>query len=171
MAVWRSNGSGVDFLSYHLDDTGHVMLLEPGTTRRGRSAGSSAYPVLEGLNDVELKPGVTCASPRLLSALRLLSAYGRSSMAGVATIETVDLGTGSALEVWTGQGSRIRFGLQDPEEQLRRWRLVHDYGRQLGRVIGTLDLSVNQNAPLAWQNTNAVSATPPPPTRNRKRNV
>jgi len=76
--------------------------------------------------------------------------------------------------VITDQGSKIVFGTEQYETQLRRWRLVYDYGRKMGKMVMTLDLSVANNVPATWTD---ISNMPPGQIHNkplkttRKRNV
>jgi hypothetical protein len=118
--------------------------------------------------------GRATESPRTLSALRLLVEFDHSPMAGLVDLETVSVSSGDQLVVATGQGSQITFRPERLEEQLRRWRAVHDLGRLAGRAVLSLDLSVSNNVPALWLEATAVPATVPksnPAPRTRKKNV
>jgi len=67
------------------------------------------------------------------------------------------------LQVITGQGSQITFGLDRLEEQLRHWRLVDDHAKKIGKAVRTLDLSVTNNAPVTWLEAGALPPPPPKP--------
>jgi hypothetical protein len=54
------------------------------------------------------------------------------------------------LVVFTAQGGKITFGLEDMDKQLRRWRAVHDAGQQRGKAIASLDLAVNSSIPVCF---------------------
>jgi cell division septal protein FtsQ len=168
-------GGGVKLISYYLDDTGHVitpMDNEPPLITTGPT--NAIMPSLSGLNAAELRPGHAISATKVNAALRLITEFENSPMAGLADLLTVDLSGTDVLQVTTGQDSQVTFAMDRLDEQLRRWRVVHDFGRKLGRVIRTLDLSVTNNSPVLWAEASAVSpANPKPakPSRNRKKNV
>jgi hypothetical protein len=135
---------------------------------------NAIMPSLSGLNAAELRPGHAISATKVNAALRLITEFENSPMAGLADLLTVDLSGTDVLQVTTGQDSQVTFAMDRLDEQLRRWRVVHDFGRKLGRVIRTLDLSVTNNSPVLWAEASAVSpANPKPakPSRNRKKNV
>lgn len=166
----------VGFVVYFLDETGYVLNAgDLNTTTAGLSGRAwSDLPLLAGLGAGELIAGRTTESARTLSALRLLTEFDHSPMAGLVDLETVNLSSGDLLVVTTGQGGQIIFRAERLDEQMRRWRAVHDLGRQMGRAILSLDLSVSNNVPALWLEATSVPATPPkvnPAPRTRKKNV
>jgi hypothetical protein len=86
---------------------------------------------------------------------------------------TVDISRPGGLDVMTSQGSRITFALRDFDPmfhlQVRNWLAVQQHSVREGRVIGTLDLSVTNNAPLRWLESTEVEpqSIPVQPTRRR----
>jgi len=166
---------GVEFVRYHLDQSGYVILfkdLAPFLTPVART--NDNLPVLIGINGAQLTPGRAVNSQTVKSALRLITEFDNSPMAGLADLETIDVSNAALLQVTTEQGSQVIFGLGRLEEQLRRWRLVHDFGRRNGRAILTLDLSITNNSPALWLEASAVPSNPPnvkQPSRNRKKHV
>ena len=119
---------------------------------------ADALPVLSGFSAAELNPGRAIASPKVAAALRLIAEFEASPMAGLVDLKSVDVSGTEVLQVITGQGSRITFGLDRLEEQLRHWRLVYDHGKKIGKAIRTLDLSVTNNAPVLWLDASAAPA-------------
>lgn len=170
-----SPASRIGLVTYYLDDTGFVLKSMDVKLAPGAAAdGSVDLPTLNGFSGVELIAGRFTTAPRLLAALRLISGFDNSAMAGLVDLEGIDVSAGDQLVATTGQGSQITFGFDRIDEQLRRWRAVHDLGRSNGRAILSLDLSVSNNAPTLWLDASAVPATTPkvkPTPRNRKKNV
>jgi cell division septal protein FtsQ len=150
-------GGGVELASYYLDAEGAVMDLQPTAFESlRRIVAGRQLPRLVGVNGKVIVSGRKVESPGVQSALRLIEAFRASQMYARVKIRTVDLSLGDSLEVTTDRGSRVRFGLDQIEEQMSRWRLAHQYALQHGREIGTLDLSVQNNAPLRWLPTPAI---------------
>ena len=148
---------GVAMVSYYLDEGGHVIQPLPALADSA-ARNADALPVLSGVNAAELRPGSAISSMKVMAALRLIAAFESSPMSGLVEMKSVDVAGTEVLQITTGQGGRITFALDRLEEQLRRWRAVHDYGQRNGRIIHTLDLSVANNSPVLWL---AASAVPP----------
>jgi hypothetical protein len=129
-------------------------------------------PLLTGISQGDLISGRPIESGNVRAALRFVMAFARSPMAGTVDLQSIDVGNPSYLLVRTGQGNEVTFSMQNFDQQLRRWRVVHDYGRSVGRSIATLDLSVANNVPARWQETAGLEPEKPvKPIRPRKRNV
>jgi hypothetical protein len=166
---------GVEFVRYHFDASGYVMLVKEHAP--GLAPGAQAedtLPVLSGINGTDLTPGRAANSPTVQAALRLITEFDDSPMAGLVDVERIEVSNPGWLQVTTGQRSQVTFSLDRLDQQLRRWRLVHDYGRRIGRAILTLDLSVTNNSPVLWLDASAVPATQMkarPPSRNKKKHV
>lgn len=169
-------GGGVQLVTFYLDETGHVITpLENAASKPpGAPQFDDTLPLLLGVNPAELSSGQAVSTPKINSALQLIAGFETSPMSGLVNLRTVDLSGAEILQVTTGQGSRITFGIHRLEEQFRRWRLVHDYGQKSGRVIRTLDLSVTNNSPVLWAEASTVppvNPKPAKPIRNRKKHV
>ena len=133
-------------------------------------------PVISGLNVVKLHLGQPVPAPefsRAQAALQLISAFDHSPMAGLVDLRRVDISSPGVLIVTTGQGSEITFGLQNFDQQLRRWRQIYDLGMNRQRAIASADLAVANNVPVRWMLASAAPVvTPKPkPARNRRNNV
>ncbi|MBU6399807.1 MAG: FtsQ-type POTRA domain-containing protein, partial [Verrucomicrobia bacterium] len=161
-------------VSYYLDADGYVMQLDESDPALKQIPGLDQLPRLEGVNAVSVPPGRVVESGQILAALGLIRQFEQSPMLGRADLVRIDLATPGLLHVMTGQGGDIYFATERLDWQLRRWRLVYDYGCQQGRAIKSLDLSVTNNLPVAWVEAGMV---PPPrspvrkPTHNRKSHV
>ncbi|HKS35975.1 MAG TPA: FtsQ-type POTRA domain-containing protein [Verrucomicrobiae bacterium] len=173
--VPRLTSGGFEFVRYHLDESGHVIFFKDlAPLNPPRASTNDNLPFLTGVNAAELTPGRAVGSPNLKAALRLITAFDHSPMAGIVDLQSVDVSGPEMIQVVTGQGSQVTFGLDYPEEQLRRWRAVHDFARKNGRAILMLDLSVTNNSPALWLDARAVSPPTPKsqqPLRNRKKHV
>lgn len=166
-------GGRIGLISYYLDQGGHIIQPAPA---RGDTAGQNpdGLPILSGVSAAELNPGRAVSSPKIGAALRLISEFESSPMAGLVDLKTVDVSGTEVLQVTTGQGSQITFALDRLEDQLRCWRLVHDHGKKSGKVIRTLDLSVTNNAPVLWLDAATLPPAAPKAQKsafNRKKHV
>jgi len=176
VAVLQTNAQGnLENRIFNLDSGGVVMLpLNPRERIQPIDQPTSDLPRLVGLKQVELQPARPVGSLAARAALLLASEFSHSPMAGLVDLQQIDIRAGDVLVVTTGQGSEITFGLENLNQQLARWRVVHDEGRlQQKGPLASLDLSVANNAPAKWMDPKVV----PPPvkpsktTRPRKRNV
>src|SRR3989454_3577802 len=151
---------GVAMVSYYLDQGGHVIQPLPALAD-ATAHDADSLPVLSGVNATELRPGSAVGSPKIIAALRLIAAFKHSPMSGLVELKSVDVVETEVLQVTTGQGGQITFALDRLDEQLRRWRAVHDYCQKNGRTIRTLDLSVANNSPVLWLGAGAVPPSLP----------
>jgi len=119
-------------------------------------------PVIRGGNLAQqLQPGHRVTLPEARAALQLISAFGRSPMAGLVDLRSIDVSAPGVVVVTTGQGGEITFGLQNVEQQLRRWREIYDLGRRNNRAIASADLAVANNVPVRWMEMNAAPVVAP----------
>ena len=172
----RANGRGdLEVAVFHFDPEGFVMSpLDPRqlTTPIGQT--EEPLPVLMGLGLHELQPGRRLESPPVQAALRLITEFAHSPMAGLVDLKRIDVGSPEVLVVTTRQGGEVTFGLQDLDRQLRRWREIHDQGQRQNKSLATLDLAVMNNIPLRWLQVGVGPINTPkaPKTlRNKKKNV
>jgi len=172
-----TSGGGFEFVRYHLDESGQVIFFKDLAPLNPPPVSTNDnLPFLTGVNAAELTPGRAVSSPNLKAALRMIAAFDHSPMAGVVDLQSVDVSGPEMLQIVTGQGNQVTFGLDHPEEQLRRWRAVHDFARRNGRAILMLDLSVTNNSPALWLDARAVAPPAPKPQQpsrnsNRKKHV
>ncbi len=164
---------GLEF-NYLLDENGHVLLPLP----RDKAAADvveaeAALPLLVGAQSVPFAVNVAVADPQILGALHCLAAFEGSVMAGLTEVVSVDVGRPGELEVLTSLGGRVNFGLRDSdprfEQQLRAWTAVHQDAASRGRLIGTLDLSVTNNAPLRWLDSAVVPTDAAHPAKPKRK--
>jgi len=112
--------------------------------------------------------------PPVQAALRLIAAFEGSPMAGEVDLRYVDVSAPEVLIAVTDQRSEITFAPENLDQQLARWRRVHEECQRLNKGIATLDLAVADSTALRLQE--AVPAPPPAPrnarpTRTRRRDV
>lgn len=150
----RAEGDGVELATCYLDETGFVM-MEVGGRRRGYQLfpPDEALPLLVGLPLRELAPGRASEAPALQTALRFLQAFRQSPLVRQVEVEQIELAGPATLLVTTSEGSVITLSGQRFEQPLARWHAVLDHSRRTGRSIATLDLSVTNNLPLRWAET------------------
>ncbi len=177
VAVLRTNGPGeFEHVIFLLDGKGVVMQpLTPHDKVRPIGQLDHGLPRLLGLMRLDLQPGRRVELPGVQAALRLAQEFAYSPMAGLVDLKQIEVSSPDVLVVTTEQGSEVTFGLYDIDQQLRRWRQVHDEGlRQRKGHLATLDLSVANNAPARWLDPKIVPAPAKPvkTTRTRRqRNV
>ncbi len=167
-------GGGFEKVAYHLDETGRVMQpLDRRLTTEPDGQANDWLPLITGVNGAELMSGRGLETPQALAALRLVAAFDHSPMMGLADIQRVDVSAPEVLQVRTGQGAEVVFGVADLDRQLRRWRLVHDLGLRNGRVLSALDLSISNNLPARWAEARPVppASIKPKTSRYKKKNV
>ncbi len=174
--VPRTNPQGGIYVSvFQLDPKGYVLVpLDPRQRTTPITQTDAPLPVLTGVGLHELQPGHRLESPQVQAALRLITEFGQSPMAGLVDLQRIDVGAPEVLVVRTGQGSEITFGWQDLPRQLRRWREIHALGQQMNKVIASLDLAVTNNIPARWLEAGLApepSSEPRQPSRPRKKNV
>src|ERR1035441_8082976 len=122
---------------------------------------AGGLPVIKGMNLAQLQPGHRVTLPEARAALQLISAFGRSPMAGLVDLRNVDVSAPGVVVVTTGQGGEITFGLQNLEQQLRRWREIYDLGQRMNKVVVSLNLAVSNNVPVRWMETVADPKSSP----------
>mgnify|MGYP000892638625 FL=1 len=171
----RVNNDGVlERVVHYIDAQGYIFPpLE--SQHRGIPAPRDPHmPVLVGITPLDLRPGRRAESPQVHAALRLIEVFERSAMANLAELKEIDVATPNLLQVSTGQNSAVTFGLNDFEGQLRRWRAIYDFGHQHGKYVAWLDLSVANNVPARWLETETAPPSPPKtgkPSRTKKKHV
>ncbi len=158
----RVRGSGLEAVTYYLDETGFVM-FPLGRERRGGPPFLPAdeLPVLTGIALGEVPPGRVVEAPRIHAALRFVQAFEQSPMAGWVEVQRLDVSAPETLAVTTGQGSEVTFAAHRVEDQLRRWQVIHEHARKQGKLIATLDLSLTNNIPARWSEAGDTSAVGP----------
>lgn len=159
-------GGGVEVAVYHLDADGYVM-LPIAARQRSVPAGHSneALPVLAGINPAELHVGRRLSNPQVLAALRLITAFEESPMAGLVGLRRVETSSPEILVATTEQASEVVFGLNNLNQQMRRWHAIFELGQQSSNVIANLNLAVTNNIPLRWQEANAIPPVAPKPAK------
>jgi hypothetical protein len=135
---------------------------------------SEQLPVINVLNMYQLQPGNRVESSQVRAALRLLGAFDHSPMAGLVDLRRIDITSPGVIVVTTGQGSKITLGLENVEQQLRRWRGIYDLGQSKNKIIASADLAVANNVPVLWMEPGTAPGTPPKavnPAPTRRKNV
>ena len=174
--VPRMDSGAIAVSVFQLDAGGVVMLpLDPRLSVVPLTQMSSPLPVIAGLNAFQLQPGRRVELPVVQAALRLITAFDKSPMAGLVDLRRVDVSQPGVLVATTGQGTEITFGLNNLESQLQRWREIYDYGKRMNKGdIATADLAVANNVPVHWTTASAAPAVTPKtvkPLKNRRKNV
>jgi cell division septal protein FtsQ len=166
---------GITVTVFQLDAEGWVMQpLDPRLCVIPLAQVSDRLPVISGLNVYQLQPGHRVESPQVQAALELVSAFGHSPMAGLVGLRRIDVSAPGVFVVATDQGGEITFGLEHLEQQLRRWREIHDLGQRMNKTVSALNLAVSNNVPVRWMEAGAAPYSAPRtvnPAPNRRKNV
>ena len=155
--VWQRGGDGpggYDCVRLQVDESGHVM---PPIAGRSvvipEQQAEWSLPVIAGIELKTLRslaPGRAAELPKLQSALNLIRAYHRSSLAGEIDLRVVDLSQPRILRVTTGDGGQIDLATSRLSQQFSRWARIRAHGEKYGFAIETMDLSVTNNVPVRW---------------------
>jgi cell division septal protein FtsQ len=160
---------------FQLDVDGYVMQpLDPRLCVIPLAQVNNQLPVISGLNVYQLQSGHRLESPQVQGALELIGAFGRSPMAGLVDLRRLDVSQPGVVVATTGQGGEVTFGLNNLEQQLRRWREIYDLGQRLNKAVATLNLAVTNNVPVRWTEAVTVPSASPRtvnPATNRRKNV
>jgi len=157
---------GADVVVYHLDPDGWVI-LPLGARQRSVPASllQEALPVVAGISTGELRIGHRITAPQVQAALRLITAFEESPMAGLVDLRRVDVSAPEVLVVRTEQASEITFSLDHLARQMRRWHAIFELGQQTSNVIASLNLAVTNNIPLRWQEASGGSPAASKPAK------
>ena len=173
--AWADATGGITVHIFQLDADGVVMQpLDPRLCVVPLAQMNSQLPVIVGLNSFQLQPGRRMELPQVQAALRLVSAFEHSPMAGLVDLRRVDVSAPGVVVATTGQGSEITFGLENLDRQLSRWRQIYNLGLSQSRTIASADLAVANNVPVRWMLASAVPVAPVKainPPKNRRKNV
>ena len=155
--VWQRGGDapgGYDCVRLQVDESAHVM---PPIAGRSvvipEQQAEWSLPVIAGIELKTLRslaPGRAAELPKLQSALNLIRAYHRSSLAGEIDLRVVDLSQPRILRVTTGDGGQIDLATSRLSQQFSRWARIRAHGEKYGFAIETMDLSVTNNVPVRW---------------------
>jgi cell division protein FtsQ len=166
---------GIAVAVFQLDADGYVMLpLDPRLCVVPLAQVSDQLPVIAGLNVYQLQPGHRVESPQVQAALELIGAFDHSPMAGLVDLRRINVSLPGVVVVTTGQGGEITFGLNNLEQQLRRWREIYDLGQRMNKAVASLNLAVSNNVPVRWMEAVAVPSASPKtvnPAHTRRKNV
>ena len=166
---------GIVVSVYQLDADGVVIQpLDPRLSVVPLARVNPSLPVIVGLNVLQLQPGRRVELPEVRAALQLISAFDQSPMAGLVDLRRVDVTAPGVVIATTGQGSEITFGLDNLDQQLRRWRGIYDLGQSKKATIASADLAVANNVPVRWMTASVVTDVLPKsvkPGKTRRKNV
>ena len=166
---------GISVSVYQLDADGVVIQpLDPRVCTVPLAEVNPQLPVIAGVNYFQLQAGHRIELPQVQAALRLVDAFRRSPMAGRVDLQRVDVSQPRVIVATTGQGGEVTFGLDNVEQQLRRWQQIYNYGVQQQKAIAAADLAVANNVPVRWMTASAVPVTTPKmvkPLKTRRKNV
>jgi cell division septal protein FtsQ len=159
-----STTGGITVSVFQLDADGYVMQpIDPRLCEISLSQVSEQLPVIAGPNIYELQPGHRVESLQVRAALQLVTAFSHSPMAGFVNLRRIDVSLPGVVVATTGQGGMITFGLDNLDQQLRRWREIYDLGQRMNKTVMTLDLAVSNNVPVRWMEAGTLPVTAPKP--------
>ncbi len=176
--VPRADGAnGIAVAVFQFDADGIVMQpLDRRLCTMPLTQVKAELPVISGMNAFQMQPGRRVEQPQVQAALKLIAAFASSPMAGLVDLRRVDVSAPGVIVATTGQGSQITFGLDNVEQQLRRWHDIYAYGKQFNKGdIASADLAVANNIPVRWTLASSAPVIVTPkavkPLKNRRKNV
>ena len=107
-------------------------------------------PLIVGCSSESLEAGKTIESPEARTALELLRLTESSFLQTRFQIREIDISKNYCLLVTDKNHSRVVFGLNDLEEQLRRLQLFLDYCDNTKQELETLNLVAQRNVPVTF---------------------
>jgi cell division protein FtsQ len=153
--------------SYLLDISNRSMPpLEPGHAAPETIEDEASLPLITGINPRVRGPDQN--DYQTLAALQLLAQFDVSDVASQVRIMNIDVSEPGFLTVKTAGGAAISVGAVETNytRVLRQWAEVQAKAVEMGRMIGAIDLSVTNNAPLRWlELADAAQQTNLPPLR------
>jgi cell division septal protein FtsQ len=165
-------GGNISVSVFQLDANGYVMQpLDPRDQTISLAQINEQLPVITGLNAFQVQPGHRVELPQAQAALQLLAAFAHSPMVGLVDFQRIDVSSPQVIVATTGEGGEITFGLDNLDQQLRRWRAVYDLGQRNHRTIASADFAVENNVPVRWAENNLVQQKNFNSTNIRKKNV
>jgi cell division septal protein FtsQ len=167
-------GGGFDTKTYQIDENGYVMTpLDPRQRAVPPAQSDDLLPQILGIRE-ELQPGRKLDSVQIQAALKWINAFESSAMANMVELKKIDVVSPEVLIVTTGQGSEITFSLDNFDQQLLRWKKIHEECARTNRTIATLNLAVADYTPLRFIDSSGTPSSAPKnvkPQRTRRRNV
>jgi cell division protein FtsQ len=107
-------------------------------------------PLIVGCVGESLEAGKTLESPEAKTALELLRRTESSFLQTRFQIREIDISKNYCLLVTDKNHSRVMFGLNDLEEQLRRLQVFLDYCDNTKQELETLNLIAQRNIPVTF---------------------
>lgn len=159
-AIQPEGRDGMAPVVFYLDREAVVMPPLPSTRVSPNVVQScEALPVLRGISNAELRPGVAIRSRTVQAALRLLDSYEPSPLAAWVELGVIDIASPDVMRVTTRQGAEVILPYEQIEQAVDRWHLVHEAGARSSRAVASLNLAVTNNCPVLWLEASLV---PPP---------
>src|SRR4029077_10469481 len=112
-------------------------------------------PLIVGCASESLEPGKVVESPEARAALELLWLSTRSFMQTRFQIREIDLSKGYCLAVTDKNHTRVTFGFDDLDTELRRLEQFLIYSDDSRRDIETVNLLVQRNIPVTFMKSAA----------------
>jgi hypothetical protein len=107
-------------------------------------------PLIVGCSSESLEAGKTIESPEAKTALQLLRLTESAFLQTRFQIREIDISKSYCLLVTDKNHSRVMFGLNDLEEQLRRLQVFLDYCDNTKQELETLNLVAQRNIPVTF---------------------
>ena len=107
-------------------------------------------PLIVGCSGDSLEAGKTLESPEAKTALELVRLTESSFLQTRFQIREIDISKSYCLLVTDKNRSRVMFGLNELEEQLRRLQVFLDYCDNTKQELETLNLVAQRNIPVTF---------------------
>ena len=149
----------VKLMTLLLDEDGVVMSMpHKGEIPVALRLKWQQLPEIRGASDIKYHVGRKVDDPRLKSAISWVTTFQQSVLNQSQKVISVDISEKDILHVTTKDGQNILFAYDDVDTQLAKWMQVIEFGRQIGRRLAFLDLSISNNMPFEWVPEEAMQA-------------
>jgi cell division septal protein FtsQ len=115
-------------------------------------------PEITGVNGIPIHIGRAVDDPRLKAAIHWVTTFQESLVHSLVTVTEVNVSEPDVIQVKTEDGQKVLFGFDDTLAQLAKWMQVIDFGREIGRRLSFLNLTIPNNMPFEWMPEEALQA-------------
>ncbi|MDG1892907.1 MAG: FtsQ-type POTRA domain-containing protein [Verrucomicrobiota bacterium] len=155
----RSPDATLKLMPLLLDEEGVIMSMpNQGEVPVALRLRWRQLPEIIGITGLRLRVGHRVTEPRLAAAVQWVVAFEKSILKDTIGIATISISEKDQLCVITEDGQQVLFGYENVESQLSKWMQIMDFGRQIGRRLAFLNLTIPNNMPFEWVPEEALQA-------------
>ena len=132
---------GYNGLGYPLaiDDEGYIL---------GPSSINPSLPVIDGIQEKGLRPGVVIADDHLYEALDVLTICGRADLSRMIRIKKIDVSHADYMVLVLEDGERVYLSESNRDPKLFQLAKIISTSRNRNERIKAVDMTVDKNFPV-----------------------